>query len=269
MAGEHVDYDQIAPTYNQRYAVNKFAGIAAALRSVAQNCHTERILEVGCGTGRWLAELQPIARRVYGVDLSLEMLRQARQRQEPLLLTCGHASHLPFPDAVFDLIFCVNAFHHFEHPHVFVYEARRLLRSGGALAIIGMDPHRGRDRWYLYDYFVGTYATDLGRFPSGGTVLDWMVAAGFDRVEWCLAEHIVHQHVGRAVLRDPILQKHGTSQLALLTDEAYAAGLGRIETALAEAEAAGKTLVFPVDISLTMVTGRVPQPEDAQSSKTA
>jgi len=132
-----------------------------------------------------------------------------------------------------------------------------------------MDPHRGRDRWYLYDYFVGTSATYLGRFPSGGAVLDWMVAAGFDRVEWCLAENIVHQHVGRAVLRDPILQKHGTSQLALLTDEAYAAGLGRIETALAEAEAAGKTLVFSVDISLTMVTGRVPEPEDAQSSKTA
>ena len=65
----------------------------------------------------------------------------------------------------------------------------------------------------------------IGRFPSGGTVLDWMVAAGFARVEWCLAEHIVHQHVGRAVLADPILQKHGTSQLALLTDEAYAAGL--------------------------------------------
>jgi len=170
---------------------------------------------------------------------------------------------------VFDLVFCVNAFHHFDPPRVFVSEARRLLRPGGALAIIGMDPHRGRDRWYLYDYFAGTYATDLDRFPSGGTVLDWMVAAGFARVEWCLAEHIVHQHVGRAVLRDPILQKHGTSQLALLTDEAYAAGLGRIETALAEAEAAGKTLVFPVDISLTMVTGRVPQPEDAQSSKTA
>ena len=47
-----------------------------------------------------------------------------------------------------------------------------------------------------------------------------------------------------------------------------AAGLGRIETALAEAEAAGKPLVFPVDISLTMVTGRVPEPEDVESSET-
>jgi len=132
-----------------------------------------------------------------------------------------------------------------------------LLQPGGALAIIGMDPHAGRDRWYLYDYFTGTYETDLRRFSSGGTVLDWMVVAGFARVEWRVVEHIVGQHVGRAVLQDPILQKHGTSQLALLTDEAYAAGMSRIKAALGGAEATGRTLVFPVDISLTMVTGRV------------
>jgi ubiquinone/menaquinone biosynthesis C-methylase UbiE len=212
---------------------------------------------VGCGTGRWLVELFPIAREVYGMDLSFGMLRQARQRAEPFSLICGHASHLPFPDSVFDLIFCVNAFHHFPQPAAFVAEARRLLRPGGALAIIGMDPHAGRDRWYLYDYFIGAYETDLRRFSSGGAVLDWVVATGFARVEWRVVEHIMGQHRGRAVLADPILQKHGTSQLALLTDEAYTAGMNRIRTALDEAEAAGNIKVFPVDISLTMVTGRV------------
>ncbi|MBI3300788.1 MAG: class I SAM-dependent methyltransferase [Deltaproteobacteria bacterium] len=257
MPHAHVNYDQIAPTYNQRYAIGRFAGIAAGLLSVARDSGAERVLEVGCGTGRWLAELQPVARQVHGLDLSLGMLRQARQRQEPFYLTCGRASQPPFPDAIFDLIFCVNAFHHFDHPRVFVAEARRLLRPGGALAIIGMDPHAGRDQWYIYDYFAGTYETDLDRFPSGGTILDWMVAAGFDRVEWRVAEHIVQQHVGREVLHDPILQKHGTSQLALLTNEDYAAGVGRIEAALAEAEVTGETLAFPVDISLTLLTGRV------------
>src|SRR5437660_25768 len=83
---------------------------------------------------------------------------------------------LLLPDAGFDLIFCVNAFHHFPQPRVFICEARRLLRPGGALAITGMDPHAGRDRWYLYDYFVGTQDTDLRRFSSSGTILDWMVA---------------------------------------------------------------------------------------------
>jgi len=257
MTDTRVNYDQIAPTYDQRYTVDRFEGIATALRSVAQDVGAERILEVGCGTGRWLVELLPTAREVYGVDLSLGMLGQARQRPEPFSLICGHASHLPFPDSVFDLIFCVNAFHHFPQPHVFICEARRLLRPGGALAIIGMDPHCRRDRWYIYDYFAGTQATDLHRFSSGGAVLDWMVAAGFARVEWRVVEHIMGHHRGRAVLEDPILQKHGTSQLALLTDEAYTAGMNRIRTALDEAEAAGRTLVFPVDISLTMVTGRV------------
>ncbi len=257
MTDARVNYDQIAPIYDQRYTVSQFEGIAAALRSLTRDTGAERILEVGCGTGRWLAELQPVIRQVYGMDLSLGMLQQAKQRPESLSLICGHASHLPFPDAGFDLIFCVNAFHHFSQPRAFISEARRLLRPGGALAVMGMDPHAGRDRWYLYDYFAGTHETDLRRFSSSGTTLDWMVAAGFARVEWRVVEHLVGQHVGRAVLEDPILQKHGTSQLALLTDEEYAAGMGRIKVALTEAEAAGKTLVFPVDICLTMIAGRV------------
>ncbi|HEV8717779.1 MAG TPA: methyltransferase domain-containing protein [Candidatus Binatia bacterium] len=257
MAAARVNYDQIASTYDQRYTVSQFAGIATALRSLVQDVDAERVLEVGCGTGRWLAELQPVTRQVYGIDLSLGMLQQARQRLQSLSLICGHASRLPFPDAGFDLIFCVNAFHHFPQPRVFISEARRLLRPGGALAITGMDPHAGRDRWYLYDYFVGTQDTDLRRFSSSGTILDWMVAAGFERVEWRVVEHIMGQHIGQAVLEDPILQKHGTSQLALLTDEAYAAGMARIKSALSETEATGRTPVFPVDISLTIVTGRV------------
>jgi len=257
MADTRVDYDHIAPTYDQRYTVGRFEGIATALRSLAQDVGAKRILEVGCGTGRWLAELLPVAQEIHGLDLSPGMLQQARQRLQSFSLICGHASHLPFFDSVFDLIFCVNAFHHFPQPRAFISEARRVLRPGGALAIIGMDPQAGRDRWYLYDYFVGTYETDLCRFSSSGTLVDWMVAAGFARAEWRVVEHIMGQHVGQAVLADPILQKHGTSQLALLTDEAYTVGMNRIRTALDEADVTGKTLVFPVDIFLTMVAGRV------------
>lgn len=45
-------------------------------------------------------------------------------------------------------------------------------------------------------------------------------------------------------------------QLALLTDEAYAAGLSRIRAALETAEVAGQRLVFPVDIPVEMLVGR-------------
>ncbi len=62
---------------------------------------------------------------------------------------------------------------------------------------------------------------------------------------------------GRAVLDDPFLRQGACSQLALLDDEAYAAGLGRIEAALDAAEAAGETLTFRTDLFIAMVVGWV------------
>ncbi len=255
MSVDRIDYDVIAPTYDERYAVNRLDRVASALRSLTQQVGAGRILEVGCGTGRWLAELSPVARSVHGLDLSVEMLRKAKQREERFCLTRGQATQLPFPDAIFDLIFCVNALHHFDQPQFFISEAHRALRSGGALAIIGMEPPRDLERWYLYKYFEGTYEADLRRFPSAETVLDWMNEASFDRMEWRLVERIVNHKTGREILEDPFLQKQSTSQLVLLTDEAYAAGLSRMKAALADAEAKGERLIFPVEVSLVIFTG--------------
>ncbi len=253
-----VNYEEIAPTYDQRYVANPLPQVAATLRPLAQDLDPARILEVGCGTGRWLAELTQAGRRIFGLDLSPAMLSQARSQLKPAPdLACGRALRLPFPDRTFDLIYCVNALHHFGGPRAFVGEARRLLRSGGALAVVGMDPRRSRDTWYLYRYFRGTYAADRRRFPTPGELVDWMAAEGFERVEWRPAERIFGPLVGRDIFENSFLSKGGTSQLALLSDEAFAFGVRRIEAALAQAEAAGEMLVFPVDILLTITVGRL------------
>lgn len=253
----HVDYDEVAATYDQRYARGAPVGIAEALVAIATDIHAERVLEVGCGTGQWLAALAGGDRRVYGVDLSNRMLEKARTRAPTLALVRGHADRLAFAQRSFDLVFCVHALHHFDDPRRFVSAAHDLLRPGGVLAIIGLNPHAGRDRWYIYDYFPGTHETDLSRYPSPGTITDWMIAAGFTATGWQVAAHILDTRVGRAVWDDPILQKNGTSQLTLLSEEAYAAGRARIEATLVRAEQAQQPLMFPVDISLALVWGRV------------
>jgi len=255
MSKGRVDYDRVAPTYNRRFDGSGQRGVTAALRELAQTLDAESVLEVGCGTGYWLSELEGMVNQLYGLDLSLGMLRQAQTRSMPLALTRGRAGQLPFPDGVFDMVFCVNAVHHFDHPCAFVAEAARVLRPGGVLAVVGMDPHNGRDRWYVYHYFPGTRETDLRRFPSWGTVLDWMVAAGADCVHCRVVERIQDIKVGRAVLDDPFLQKNAASQLALLSDKVYADGIRRIEAALARAEAQGDTLLFPSEITLGMLVG--------------
>ena len=255
---ERVNYNAIAPNYHERYTQNPLAGVARELRALVDQSGARDVLEVGCGTGRWVMELQPSVRRMCGLDFSLGMLQQAQAQDSAAQWVNGDANHLPFPAASFDLVLSVLALHHYTDKRAFIVEARRLLRPGGLLAIINMDPHVGRDRWYLYDYFDGVRATDIQRFPSTGAMLDWMLADGFVRAEWRMAEHIQQEVAGRAVLDNHFTQKHGSSQLAKLSDEAYATGLNRIHAAIAEAEANGTPAVFTVDQWLTLLAGWAP-----------
>ena len=258
MTNKHVDYDALAPTYNQRFANDHDRpATARALTDLARHLSAQTILEVGCGTGRWLAELRALTEQCYGLDPSKGMLAQARTRGMQLQLTRGRGEVLPFPDATFDLVYCVNAIHHMDGQQTFIQEARRVLKDGGALAIIGMDPHQQRETWYVYEYFEGVYETDLARFPSWETVLDWMRAAGFRQTERRLVERIIDHKTSTTVLDDPFLQKHTSSQLALLSDAAYATGVQRIKTAVAAAQTAGKTLTFPTELVMEMVWGQI------------
>jgi SAM-dependent methyltransferase len=172
-------------------------------------------------------------------------------------LVQGSADALPFPGAMFDLLVCVNALHHFDDIPRSIHEGRTLLRSSGDFAIVGMNPHSGRDRWYVYDYFPGTQEMDLRRYPSSRMIANWMIDAGFDVVRWQVVERLHGSCTGREILDEPMLKKNATSQLTLLTDEEYAAGIARIRAAIAQVEAACEEIVFPVDISLHMVIGLV------------
>lgn len=84
-----------------------------------------------------------------------------------------------------------------------------------------------------------------------------MAEAGFTGCQRSLAARIVHDFVGSEVLDDPVLHKDGTSQLSLLTEQAFQQGMARIQDSLRLAEREGRTVVFPMDIALPMVVGFV------------
>jgi ubiquinone/menaquinone biosynthesis C-methylase UbiE len=251
------NYDQIAGTYHQRYENGKLDGIAAALKDLVYQARPEHVLEVGCGTGRWLSELQEIVKYVYGIDPFTAMLHEARRQGSQCALVSGDAIDLPFSTSTFDLIFCVNAIHHFGKPHVFITEARRLLKANGILAVIGMDPRACRESWYVYHYFEGVYKNDVRRFPSWEAIEAWMLAEGFINLSNHVVERTERNRSGRAVLADPFLQKNASSQLATLSDEEYAVGVQRIKDALTEAETLGKDLDFPMTIRFSLQMGQV------------
>lgn len=249
-----VDYDEVSAVYDQRYAAGSPDDMVQSLLGLVQAVAARRVLEVGCGTGHWLTLLDSVV-ECYGLDFSMGMLEKARQKSASFLLARGTSTHLPYRENGFGLLLCVNALHHFDEPAAFICEAERVLRPGGALAIVGMDPKTESDRWYVYDYFQGAYETDLARYPSGEQLLEWLQEAGFMGCRRLIATRIKRSFRGKEVLADPTLQKHGTSQLALLTDAAYAAGMARINSALRVADEGGEDIVFSVDVALPVVLG--------------
>jgi SAM-dependent methyltransferase len=186
------------------------------------------------------------------------MLSQARQRQPPLHLVQGRAGHLPFARGCFDLIYCVNAIHHFDQPQRFIQAAFDGMRPGGLVAVIGSDPHADGHHWYVHDYFEGVLESDLARFPPHSQIQRWMEDVGFQDLERREIEHIHDEHRGRSVLEDPFLRKEATSQLTLLSQEAYQAGLDRIRSELEKADAMGQEMVFQADLSISLLLGLKP-----------
>jgi SAM-dependent methyltransferase len=100
-------------------------------RRVAERLHSERltpVLDVGCGEGE-LARHLPEGAWV-GLDSSAEMLARA-----PRPAVHAEATALPFPDASFPSVALLYVLYHLEEPARALAEARRVMRSGGLVAV--------------------------------------------------------------------------------------------------------------------------------------
>ena len=222
------NYNKIAGTYDKRYAVNGLKQIETEIKNLISLNNPQTILEAGCGTGRWIRSIPYNNKQVFGLDYSLQMLRIANQNLVDMNFVNADAVVLPFTNNLFDLVFCVNAIHHFSDKELFISECKRTLSKNGMLAIIGVDPHIDKD-WYVYDYFDSVYENDLKRFPSKKSLVELIIKAGFNITENKLIEEVYSQKTGEEVLADPFLQKNLTSQLANITDKDYEKGILKIK----------------------------------------
>lgn len=246
------NYDHVARSgqYAQRYESGRYARTAQRIDAFVGEA--ERVLELGCGTGRWLSQLA--GRVVVGIDPSFGMLADARLQASMAELVRARAEALPFADGSFDRALIVNALHHFANPAAVLRALPRVLGAGGVL-IVGLDPSVGSDRWPVYDYFENTLARDRARFPSITTLRAWLAEAGFGGINTEVAETFVESIDARAALCSGALGRHTTSQLTDLSDADYAGGIARIETAAEVTEKRGEALVLQTHLTLYATVG--------------
>jgi SAM-dependent methyltransferase len=177
------------------------------------------------------------AHLVVGLDASARMLERARIAAPRAHLVRGRSEQAPWRDASFDRIVCVNALQHFSDREQFFIEARRLLRPGGGLLTVGLDPHTTRDQWWVYDYFSETIGIDQARFAPERIIRGELAKAGFAWAESSEADRIEAQLRLTEAFPEGV-DRSFTSQLTVLNDEEFARGSEGLRTA---SEAAAKT----------------------------
>ncbi|MFQ6096893.1 MAG: class I SAM-dependent methyltransferase [Armatimonadota bacterium] len=106
------------------YAAEQSARGEQALRAFVSQFGLERarVLEVGCGRGRY----QGMVQSWIGVDVATSCARHIRR---PFVAASGAA--LPFKDDSFDALWSLDVLEHIPRPELALTEARRVVRSGG------------------------------------------------------------------------------------------------------------------------------------------
>lgn len=92
-------------------------------------------LDDGCGTGILLPDLANRCESVHAIDLSPDMLAQARRRAPGVDIREGDAENLPFQDGFFRSVVCRGSLHHVPSREKAFREAYRVLAPGGLLAL--------------------------------------------------------------------------------------------------------------------------------------
>ncbi len=105
------------------------------------------ICDIGAGTGQ-LSRLLPAENKIIMVDSSVRMLKKARKKvaNQSAEIVTSRAQNLSLEDNSCDLVFCIDALHHFERTGAALAEMKRIVRDRGAIVIMEFDPANRKTR---------------------------------------------------------------------------------------------------------------------------
>ncbi len=144
-------YDTWAVTYDSDPNPHIALEHPDVLRLVAAR-KGKRILDAGCGTGKYTLEFLKAGASVVGIDFSEPMLAVAAQRCPGAeFQTADLERRLPFPDRSFDSVNCAQTLKHLAKLLRPMKEFERVLKPGGVLVFSVTHPEMNWEGYELQD----------------------------------------------------------------------------------------------------------------------
>jgi ubiquinone/menaquinone biosynthesis C-methylase UbiE len=106
---------------------------AEILKEFLKKCKKGPILDVACGTGRLFPYYGK--RKIYGIDISKDMLKKAKKRSKKAVLKTSDAEKIPYPSNKFLVVITSRFICHTPYYEKVIKEMVRVLKPGGCLLI--------------------------------------------------------------------------------------------------------------------------------------
>ena len=160
----------------------------ASIRALAQVKPGNKVLDVGCGSGRLTIAAQNWvgpAGEAQGIDPAPEMIKIARQNAARAGLAArfevGLVEAMPFPDAVFDVVLSRLVLHHLpgDLKQRGLAEMRRVLKPGGICLVVDFEPPKSAILHHLVENLLSPVMAQI----NVRDYIPLLVEAGFEEVE--------------------------------------------------------------------------------------
>ena len=224
------DYSKIALHYDRGRTLSEKT-IVIWLKLIAKLLEASkgaRLLDLGCGTGRFSLSLASRLRLdVTGLDSSEDMLAKAKEKDSNSVVkwVLADASALPYPDSSFNIVFMSHLLHHVTSPLEVLKECGRILVPSGIVMIrYGAIDQIRND--VIHTFFPQVIEIDEQRTPTGQITEKWLAEAGFVNIS---SEEVVQQTYQAGLEHLDAIRAKCTSVLSIISDESFQTGLHNLE----------------------------------------
>jgi 2-polyprenyl-3-methyl-5-hydroxy-6-metoxy-1,4-benzoquinol methylase len=115
--------------------------LAVKLANIQNN---SKVCDIGCNYGQMRTIFEKLGAKCeyYGVDITEEVIREAKKNGKGDFAVCDAMQGLPFSEAQFNYVFCLEVIEHVENPTLLLREIRRILKDEGVLILSTPNPYR-------------------------------------------------------------------------------------------------------------------------------
>jgi ubiquinone/menaquinone biosynthesis C-methylase UbiE len=227
-------YNKIGPGYNITRKADPW--IFNRLVHYLQPVPGHKYLEIGCGTGNYLAEFLNREFDFTGIDPSETMLVEARKKVPDEKLVVASSESIPFGNGSFSGAVAILTLHHWTNIRKGLEEISRVLKPSSPFVVFSFTPEQMRGYW-LYHYFPRMIEQGMKMVPPENEMREIFESTGFDSVKTekyfirpDLEDHFLysHKHNPGQYLREEV--RAGSSSFkSLISPEELDQGLHQLE----------------------------------------